>query len=286
VLLPLATTAATTSIALAASASAPSAQISASHGTVRYGKAVRLSGTVPGISGAAVQIAFSRDGGESWRTVSQATTGADGAYEARVKPQMSGEYRAQVAGGSPSAPVPVQVRSVTDVHLKRHVVVGHRVRLRGRVLPAAAGREVRIVLPGRDERTRTRTEGRFKATWRPQSTGEGKVRAVAQGNAAATASRSRARRVTVYRPASASWYGPGLYGNGLACGGTLTPSTVGVAHRSMPCGTKLTLRYGGRSVRARVIDRGPFVGGREFDLTGATKNRLGFGSTGTILTSK
>ena len=35
-----------------------------------------------------------------------------------------------------------------------------------------------------------------------------------------------------------------------------------------------------------MIDRGPYVGGREFDLTEATRNRLGFGSTGTILTSK
>jgi rare lipoprotein A len=54
----------------------------------------------------------------------------------------------------------------------------------------------------------------------------------------------------------------------------------------MPCGTKLTLRYGGRSVRVKVIDRGPFAGGREFDLTAATKNRLGFGSTGTVLSSR
>ncbi|HZA88842.1 MAG TPA: septal ring lytic transglycosylase RlpA family protein [Solirubrobacterales bacterium] len=72
----------------------------------------------------------------------------------------------------------------------------------------------------------------------------------------------------------------------MACGGTLTPSTVGVAHRSMPCGTRLTLRHAGRSVRVEVIDRGPFVGGREFDLTGATKNRLNFGSTGTVLSSR
>jgi rare lipoprotein A len=92
--------------------------------------------------------------------------------------------------------------------------------------------------------------------------------------------------VTVYRPAVASWYGPGLYGNRLACGGVLTPSTIGVAHKTMPCGTKLTLRYGDRSVRVRVIDRGPFVAGREFDLTAATRNRLGFGSTGRVLSSR
>jgi rare lipoprotein A len=54
----------------------------------------------------------------------------------------------------------------------------------------------------------------------------------------------------------------------------------------MRCGTKLRLRYRGRTVSARVIDRGPFAGNREFDLTAATKERLGFGSTGTVLSSK
>jgi hypothetical protein len=90
-------------------------------------------------------------------------------------------------------------------------------------------------------------------------------------------------RLNVFRPALASWYGPGLYGNPLGCGGRLSPGTVGVAHKSLPCGTRITLRKGNRIVRARVIDRGPYVGAREFDLTQATKQRLGFGSTGTVL---
>ena len=68
----------------------------------------------------------------------------------------------------------------------------------------------------------------------------------------------------------------------MACGGTLTPGTLGVAHRTLPCGTRLTLRYRGRSVRAAVVDRGPFAGGREFDLTAATARALGFGSLGWI----
>jgi rare lipoprotein A len=92
--------------------------------------------------------------------------------------------------------------------------------------------------------------------------------------------------VTVYRPASASWYGPGLYGNRMACGGTLSPGTLGVAHKSLPCGTKVHLRNGGRTVTAPVVDRGPYVGNREFDLTARTKEKLGFGSTGTVLASK
>ena len=91
--------------------------------------------------------------------------------------------------------------------------------------------------------------------------------------------------MTVYRPAIASYYGPGLYGNRIACGGTLQPDTIGVAHKTLPCGTKLHAALRQRGRRA-VIDRGPYAGNREFDLTEAHKNKLGFGSTGTVLVSK
>ena len=84
-------------------------------------------------------------------------------------------------------------------------------------------------------------------------------------------SASAARRVTSYRQAGASYYGPGLYGNGVACGGTLQPGTLGVANKTLPCGTKVRLRYRGRTVTVPVIDRGPYVGGRDYDLTEATK---------------
>jgi rare lipoprotein A (peptidoglycan hydrolase) len=89
-------------------------------------------------------------------------------------------------------------------------------------------------------------------------------------------------RLNVYRRALASWYGPGLFGNRLGCGGTLFAGSLGVAHKSLPCGTKVTLRHGGRVVRVPVIDRGPYVGGREYDLTAATARRLGFYGHGSI----
>ena len=89
-------------------------------------------------------------------------------------------------------------------------------------------------------------------------------------------------RLNVYRTSYASWYGPGLYGNRLGCGGTLSAGRLGVAHKSLPCGTKVTLRHGGRVVRVPVIDRGPYVGGREFDLTAATAQRLHFHGHGAI----
>jgi len=89
-------------------------------------------------------------------------------------------------------------------------------------------------------------------------------------------------RLNVYRMSYASWYGPGLYGNKLGCGGTLSAGRLGVAHKSLPCGSKVTLRHGGRVVRVPVIDRGPYVGGREFDLTAATARKLHFGGHGPI----
>jgi hypothetical protein len=73
----------------------------------------------------------------------------------------------------------------------------------------------------------------------------------------------------------ATWYGPGLYGNKTACGARLTPATLGVAHRSLPCGTRVTFYHGGRFVTVTVIDRGPFRHGVSWDLTAATAQRIG-----------
>ena len=92
-------------------------------------------------------------------------------------------------------------------------------------------------------------------------------------------------RINVFRTAYASWYGPGFYGQRTGCGGTLRPGALGVANKSLPCGSKVTLRHNGRTVRVPVIDRGPYVGAREYDLTEATADRLGFRGHGSILTT-
>jgi rare lipoprotein A (peptidoglycan hydrolase) len=75
--------------------------------------------------------------------------------------------------------------------------------------------------------------------------------------------------------AIASWYGPGFYGNRTACGQLMTPELQGVAHRTLACGTLVALAYGGRIVFVPVVDRGPFVAGRLWDLTAATRASLG-----------
>jgi rare lipoprotein A len=86
-----------------------------------------------------------------------------------------------------------------------------------------------------------------------------------------------AGRPAAYRLVEVSWYGGG---GSLACGGSLTSSTTGVANRTLPCGTRVTLHYHGRTMRVRVIDRGPYVAGREYDLTEATARALGFEGVG------
>lgn len=73
----------------------------------------------------------------------------------------------------------------------------------------------------------------------------------------------------------ASWYGPGFYGRRTACGQTMSTGLQGVAHRTLPCGTAVTLRTTLATVTVPVVDRGPFIGGREFDLTYATRLALG-----------
>ncbi|MBN8867944.1 MAG: peptidoglycan-binding protein [Solirubrobacterales bacterium] len=83
------------------------------------------------------------------------------------------------------------------------------------------------------------------------------------------------------KTSEASWYGPGLYGNGTACGKvTLRPTTIGLANKNLPCGTKVLIGYRGKYVIAPVIDRGPYIPGRTWDLTAAAADAIGLTSAG------
>src|SRR3954451_4590367 len=83
----------------------------------------------------------------------------------------------------------------------------------------------------------------------------------------------------------ATWYGPGFYGSETACGVTLHRRTVGVANRTLPCGTKVTVSYGGEFIRTRVIDRGPYANNADWDLTYGAAQRLGFETTDKVRTA-
>jgi peptidoglycan lytic transglycosylase len=192
-----------------------------------------------------------------------------------------------IAAAAPAAAsAPTTTDSVT-VNAQRHVLAGSKLRTAGALGSKRSGQTVLLqVSRGRGwktvDRARTGKDGRYAAFFTPKSISRYGIR-VRTGDGSAT--RILKGGVTVYRRSAASWYGPGFYGHRTACGGTLGYGTLGVAHKSLPCGTRVQLRYKGRTVTAPVIDRGPYASGREYDLTRATKQRLRFGSTGTVWSS-
>jgi rare lipoprotein A (peptidoglycan hydrolase) len=97
--------------------------------------------------------------------------------------------------------------------------------------------------------------------------------------ASASSLRAIVKRMKVQR---ATWYGPGFYGNRTACGVRLRPTTLGVAHKRLPCGTRVTFFHRGAFRTVPVIDRGPFVGSISWDLTAATARKLGFRRSGPV----
>lgn len=76
--------------------------------------------------------------------------------------------------------------------------------------------------------------------------------------------------------------GPAAFGRHTACGGVLTPDTLGVAHPTLPCGARIFVTYGGTTVLTQVVDRGPYTFGRQFDLTDALARKLGLKGVQTI----
>jgi rare lipoprotein A (peptidoglycan hydrolase) len=127
-------------------------------------------------------------------------------------------------------------------------------------------------------------DGDFAAAWRADRAGRTTVRVLHDGatETAQAAAAPPTRAVTVYRPALATWYGPGLYGRRTACGQRLTRSLLGVAHRRLPCGTLVEVFRGGRAITVPVVDRGPFRRGTTWDLTAAAARALGMTQTDTV----
>jgi rare lipoprotein A len=183
-----------------------------------------------------------------------------------------------------AAVIPAAADAQVGVSAKRlNIQTGSRVTVKGRTeAPGVATLQVqrrgRWVTLDRD---RTNGAGRFVLRKRIREAMSSRARV------RLTTGETRALgRLNVYRSALASWYGPGLFGNKLGCGGTLQSGSLGVANKSLPCGTKVTFRHNGRVLRVPVIDRGPYVGGREYDLTAATARKLGFSGHGPIQVTK
>jgi rare lipoprotein A len=160
-------------------------------------------------------------------------------------------------------------------------------RFRGAVPVSAAGRTV--IVERFDDVAQTWTpvasttvaaDGTYVARWRAKLVGEHRVRAVLQSaSPASTASASPELDITVHRSVGATWYGPGFYGRKTACGLKMSRRLIGVAHKTLPCGSKVALLYKGRRITVPVVDRGPYTKGRALDLTSATAKALGFEHT-------
>jgi hypothetical protein len=231
-------------------------------------------------------------------------SGAGGDYRLAAPLTRSGSLRISAGGAQPRATAasvtagagaslrssehPIVVgAALSTTQRKLDVLAGRRVVVAGTIAPAAGGRAVTLEV-GRNGRwrgvahSRTTPTGGYRLAYRPPGTGSSRVRVAFPGDAGNGATRRPLGRVNSYRVVQASFYGPGMYGGGLACGGRLSPGTMGVANKTLPCGAMVTLRYRGHRVRVPVIDRGPYVAGREYDLTTATKQALHFPSTGSL----
>ena len=231
-----------------------------------------------------------RPAGAEWRTVARKATDDTNRIRFVVRDQRrTASYRLVLRDVSGERSVSnvktVEVSPKLTFHpARRHVMVNRRVWLRGHVYPKKAGREVVVQqrIDG-DWRTIARpavVDGFYSTKFSPGHVGLRALRVKFPGDGANAAARERTN-IRIYDPDLATWYGPGLYGNSTACGKTLGRETLGVAHRSLPCGTQVSLLYQGRTITVPVIDRGPYSDA-EWDLTAETAERLRFEGTDTV----
>ncbi len=271
-----------------------------------YGDELQVSGSAPTSDGGhAAQLQFAEGGNTGWRPLASSTIHTDGTFRIIVALRKSGAVRVvdpapatprtNTSGGttaSPgnaqatgaSAPTQVSVTPRLSVQAKAITELGSQpAHVRGNLLPAIRGR--RVVVLGRSggvwhrlTTARTQAGGRFDLQVTTGTTGE-RLRVRFAGDSLNTPTSAYAGRLSVLHQSMASWYNDA--GN-TACG---FHAQYGVANRTLPCGTKVSFYYGGRSVTAVVDDRGPFVGGRDWDLNQNTAAALGFNGVDTVWTS-
>jgi rare lipoprotein A len=265
---------------------------------IAYGHNVVVEGTAPASeSGHEVQLQFAPERSSSWSTLRSATVPSSGRFRLAAPLKRSGLVRVVAPSSGSTAPGTATAGAASSS--TQHVAVaaklrvraqaindlgGHRVDVRGRLLPGLAGRKVK--LESRSGRAwhvvataRTGSAGRFDLHYTPSGAGRQQLRVRFNGDATNTRTGAHAGSVQVFEQTVASWYNDG---GSTACG---FHAYYGVANRSLPCGTRVTFVNGGRTVTATVDDRGPFVGGRDWDLNQNTAGALGFGGVGSLWVS-
>jgi rare lipoprotein A len=269
---------------------------------VSFGDAVTITGTAPATdAGKRVLVQTAAHGQPTWRSLGSARVGPAGTFRARVTPRHSGVLRAVEQAAAAAAPATDRAAAVsptrstapsprpaitvaarlTPAHHPATVKSTGPVHVSGKLLPALPGRRVR--LQGRGSHgwhtlsaAPTGARGGYRLRLAPAEADGRRLRVAFAGDGRNGRTARRVGRVTVLHPALASWYEDG--GN-TACG---FHAGLGVANRTLPCGTKVMLSYGRRTVTAVVDDRGPYAGGRSWDLNQNTASALGFAGVGTV----
>jgi hypothetical protein len=266
---------------------------------VSYGQPVTVSGSAaPARLGQKLMLEYAPAGATHWRPVASTRVRRNGRFRvaARLRrtglvkvkgpatqPPSSGTLPTAGAAESPAQPVTVAAK----FHLATQSatqVDGHWTAVSGKLLPAVSGRIVRLEGRSRGRwhllsKVRTGAHGGFGARAKGASPGQ-QLRVRFRGDSLNTPSRQSAGQTIAFYESIASWY---YDGGNTACG---FHAFYGVANKSLPCGTKVTFRHGGREVTGTVDDRGPFVGGRTWDLNQNTAAALGFGGVGPVLASR
>jgi rare lipoprotein A len=203
------------------------------------------------------------------------------------------------SGSGPSASPPVKPGNVMvmatgdgiTVETRASEMLRSTTRFYGNVGTGATGDTVEIERRGRETggtwapttHGTAAPDGSFSALWPTNHIGRFSIRAVVeQSHTARAAALSPALTITVYRPSFATYYGPGFFGQRTACGVVLRRRTLGVANRTLKCGTPVAIDYGGRTIVVSVIDRGPYAHDADWDLTQATAKLLAIPGSATI----
>jgi hypothetical protein len=286
-----------------------SIQIKVTQRRVGYRQQLTVTGrTSSGAAGRRVRLDFAPAGTNSWRPVGHATVGRSNQFRIQARLRRSGRVKVRgmwsPGAGAPSGNIPSQgpappgsasqptsdshrVKVTASFHLARHATdeMGSRpITVQGTLLPVTRGRRVRLQTLSAHRwqnlaQTRTGAQGRFHFRYHPGS-GKHYLRVSFGGDRSNAANSARSGSVTVFNQGVASWYQDG---GTTACG---FHAYYGVANVSLPCGTRVTFLYHGHRVTATVDDRGPYVGGRTWDLNQNTAGALGFGGVANVWASR
>lgn len=294
----------------AASGSGGAINMTVKQSEIAYGAAVSVTGHTPsGDRGRWVNLIFAPAGTSSWQKIASGKIKTGDRFELRAHLRRSGRVKVVggwqststqsggSGGGSPlvgagdspgaSASRSESVRVMAALHVRPRTVDdlgGHSIQVWGKLQPVSRGLQVRLQRRNGSgwqtvARGRTGRSGRFWLRYKPRSR-QDRLRVRFVGDRLNAPVNASAGKVLVFTQSVASWY----YDAGnTACG---FHATYGVANVSLPCGTKVTFDYHGRSVTATVDDRGPYVSGREWDLNQNTAARLGFSGVDSVWASR